>query len=237
MNASDYLKQRLKADRKIALALDKGIVETVNSMSASVENIYLGAERGSWYLSCFFDRYADTCNELKQEDIRMALAIAKIYKRRDVIFDMFHLYFEYVLKDISEENINGAVRNTVTKVAGVVSSVTSSQAARKGIAYTAAKTLASSGLVTSAMRAKLSDRIPIYLKVAQTYGLQQKAAFAARRLKSLDAGYYWILYANKIEMLYFFIDPILSKIIIRIKSNANIKEEEIKRIINEAINV
>ncbi|MGT3242670.1 hypothetical protein ACVSUJ_08765 [Yersinia enterocolitica] len=61
MNASIYLKEKLNADRILSLSLESGIKETMSSAKGTIESVYSGAERGSWYTSCFFEKYTSEC--------------------------------------------------------------------------------------------------------------------------------------------------------------------------------
>ncbi|CNG65082.1 Uncharacterised protein [Yersinia similis] len=54
MNNSVSLKEKLNADRVLSLSLDRGIKGTIKSVKGTIESVYSGAERVSWYTSCFF---------------------------------------------------------------------------------------------------------------------------------------------------------------------------------------
>lgn len=49
---------------------------------------------------------------------------------------------------------------------------------------------------------------------------------AARKLRMLEPRYYNILYNNKIEMLYIYVDPIITALIMKLKSKYNATLEE-----------
>lgn len=65
---------------------------------------------------------------------------------------------------------------------------------------------------------RLSAKLPQAVFVLRFFGVQQKCALAARHLKAVDSDYYWILYQAKLEMLYYFVEPAISKMISRAKS-------------------
>lgn len=69
------------------------------------------------------------------------------------------------------------------------------------------------------------------MTIFQIYGNSQKAALTARRLRSLDPVFYSIIYKMKIEMLYIYIEPTLSKVINNIKSMPSTDYNEIVSII------
>lgn len=54
---------------------------------------------------------------------------------------------------------------------------------------------------------------------------------AARRLKSLDAKYYALLYTLELEMLYYYVEPIILKMVKSIISHYGIPVEELLEII------
>jgi len=61
MNNSDYLKMNMESERKIALSLEEGLTSFRKNGHEVLNSIYSGAERVSWYTSCFFDNYQDIC--------------------------------------------------------------------------------------------------------------------------------------------------------------------------------
>ncbi|BET62804.1 Uncharacterised protein [Yersinia pseudotuberculosis] len=63
MNNLVYLKEKLNAGR--VLSLDCGIKGTIKSAKGTIESVYSGAERTSWHTSCFFEKYASECQEIK----------------------------------------------------------------------------------------------------------------------------------------------------------------------------
>ncbi|MGD8108091.1 hypothetical protein ACQE32_15775 [Pantoea sp. FN0302] len=103
MNASLYLKRQLLAERKIAQSLEKGMRASFISAEKTLDDIYHGAERISWYSSCFIDKHHDVCQQLKTEDVRMCKALLSLYKRKDVIAELFQYYIDYVLQNMEVE--------------------------------------------------------------------------------------------------------------------------------------
>lgn len=66
------------------------------------------------------------------------------------------------------------------------------------------------------------------------YGKMQKAAMAARRLKNIEPEYYWELYNEKIESLYFLIEPEMSKIIYMTNSGYY-NEDDVIYLLNQVL--
>lgn len=228
MNVSSYLKVKLDAERKIADALTKGVREVPGTSRKTLDDIYHGAERASWYSSCFFDKYQDVCKELGKEDVRMFIAIQQLYKRKDVILDIFTAYVKHVLKDDSGEPPE---RKFARDGANIVSTMVTANVTKMVLAYTLAKGLSESISLSLSVRTFANDKAVWLLNGLQYYGKIQKAAMAARRLRIIDPAFYFILYHMKIEMLYLFIEPVLSKIIKDIKSISNPTNEQIINIL------
>ena len=80
-----------------------------------------------------------------------------------------------------------------------------------------AKSLSESGLLSEIVVERLARRVPNVVMALQLIGTEQKCAFAARRLKTLDPRYYATLYAAQLEMLYYFFEPFLSELIKKVQ--------------------
>ncbi|OWO79156.1 hypothetical protein B5C26_21530 [Photorhabdus luminescens] len=70
------------------------------------------------------------------------------------------------------------------------------------------------------------------LNIAQFYGYYEKASISANRLKITCPQLYWALYFQKLEMLYFIVEPELEKGIYLIEGfrNKQVSEEEVARV-------
>lgn len=213
MQASDYLKIKFQSDRLFALYAQQGVTSTWKAMKGIGSDIYSGVERASWYSSCLIPGYQDVCRELISEEKRMHRSILSIFRYRDVIAHMFNLYFEMIITDSNAGNKSGRVRHANAYITEAVSYIPTGRATRLALSLTLAQALAASDLVSQAVVERLSRRIPTIVMAFQLIGTDQKCALAARRLKALDAEYYAILYQAEVEMLYYFIEPVLSKLI------------------------
>lgn len=176
----------------MALSLDKGIEGIARSSKETLNNIGNGIERMSWYTSCLLNNYQDVCQELKTEDKRAVNAIIQVYKRRDVILDMFLLYVTYVLKD--KERTETKARSTTRFTSELLADFTAGRLTKKALAYSIAKTLAESSFVSFTVRKQIHKRGFYLLTASEYYGRVQKAAISARRLRVIDPAYYNILY-------------------------------------------
>ena len=70
-----------------------------------------------------------------------------------------------------------------------------------------------SEIVSRSVIERLAARVPNVVWLLQIFGTDQKCALAARRLKNIDEKYYAVLYNAELEMLYYFIEPVLAEII------------------------
>ncbi|WP_226945716.1 hypothetical protein [Raoultella ornithinolytica] len=92
-----------------------------------------------------------------------------------------------------------------------------SRAVQLGLAVILAEALSMSDLVSRAVVERLAARVPGVVWMFQIFGTDQKCALAARRLKTLDPKYFAILYNAELEMLYYFLEPVLSEVIKNVK--------------------
>ncbi|MCK7132433.1 hypothetical protein [Enterobacter bugandensis] len=97
--------------------------------------------------------------------------------------------------------------------------------------------LSHSSLMSKLVVERLSAKLPQGIFVLQFYGIQQKCALAARHLKAINSDYYWILYQAKLEMLYYFCEPILSKLFEKMKLNSFSNLDDLADFIERDLNV
>ena len=100
------------------------------------------------------------------------------------------------------------------------------------MAYSIAKTVAESFSVSNIVRAEINKKGLFLINAADLYGKVQKSAIAARKLQVIEPGYYNLLRINNIEMLYVYIDPVISKAMDKIHSNSNLSFNELVDILN-----
>lgn len=217
MSASGYLRFKFQSDRQLAIHLDNGVSGTMRAAKGVASDIYSGLERASWYSSCFIPQYSDVCQELKAEEIRSLYSIESIFRYHDVVAHMLYLYFKVVCGDIEEGNENGSARKLIANVTGLAAHMKVSGATRNAFAEAASVALAQSNFMSKIVAERVSSKMPQAVFAIQFYGIQQKSALAARHLKVMEPKYYWILYEEKLEMLYYFVEPILSEMIKKVK--------------------
>ncbi|WP_072929341.1 hypothetical protein [Nissabacter archeti] len=219
MGASDYLRARFQHDRHLALSLQHGFERVMQSAEDVSSALYSGLERISWYSSCFIPGYDAVCDELLSEELRTLYSIQSLFKHHDVIRQMLFLYFKSVCDDIKEGNPEGAARQFVANGTYLAGSTFTAKMTRHAFAYSISSALAQSEIIQKTVIQRLAAKTHAAAYTFYFFGIEQKAALSARRLKALDPDYYWMLYQAKMEMLYYFIEPVLSEIIREVKQN------------------
>jgi hypothetical protein len=237
MYASDYLRVKFQSDRQLSIYAQNGFTNTLHAAKGVASDIYSGLERASWYSSCLVPKYNNVCQELKAEEVRSFFSIQSIFRYDDVIAHMLYLYFETVCDDIKEGSPTGSARDFVRQAAALASHIGVAGGTRYTICSGLSMALAHSELMAKVVVEKISGAVPFFVFVFQVYGMQQKSAMAARALKALNPKYYWILYQAKLEMLYYFIEPVLSEIIRKVKLGAYSDLDELTNDIKERVSV
>ncbi|WP_420064680.1 hypothetical protein [Pectobacterium colocasium] len=225
-----YLKQKMQADRIIALKIENALVEINQDLKDTANTLYSGVERASWYGSCLFDDYKDVCKQLMSEDYRMLIAVKQVYLREDVILDMVEIFFKKKLRRISEEKQNNILQEVEKKSAEHASTKFS----KLSLAYVLAKIVRMSKDFNDFHTKIINKSSLAVVQVGSFYGKIQRAVMAARRLKNIEPEYYWELYNEKIEMLYFLIEPEMSKIIYMTNSGSY-NEEDVVYLLNQVL--
>ncbi|WP_024529436.1 hypothetical protein [Serratia fonticola] len=224
MDYSYFLRQHMQAERKMALSLDKGVEGVYEKAIDTTEAIYDGFERLSWRTSCFIDKYEDVCQEIKIEDERYFYGILELFGKRDILLHMLILYIEFVLDD--EDRTQREAKSRTRGTSRLFAAFTSGVLTKKAIAYTIGKSLSGSPEILASIRKQTYKKGPWALTGVALYGQVQRAAMAARKLRTLEPRYYNILYNNRIEMLYIYVDPIITALIMKLKGKHNATLEE-----------
>ena len=230
--AHAYLKLKMQTDKTIAENLEKALIQLKEEMTQTVKNVQSGAERASWYGSCLFDDYKDVCNQLRNEDSRMLSAVRQVYQRDDVVLDMVELYFRKVIYKISPQG----QKNILFLITEKLAKHASDKASKLSLSYLIAKIITESHEFNDSHIKIINKTSLVAVNVLSFYGKMQNAAMSARRLRFQDPDYYWSLHNEKLEMLYYIIEPNMSKIIQLINSGSS-NEEEITFLLNEIISL
>ncbi|WP_089527867.1 hypothetical protein [Pantoea ananatis] len=223
--AQGYAKMRLQSDRNIALALTKALREVQTTNLGTIENVKLGTQRMINYGSCLIpdDYYRNTCRELINEDKRLVLSLSEIYNRNDYALDMIEVYFRKTLKRLGEQKSLNLV-SFLKKELGDKAYEYSEKASKLALSFTIAKLIVDSGKFQESQVRMISSLSSFFVNGAVLYSKAQIAALAANRLKFQDPVYYQDLHQENLEMLYFLIEPQMSKIIYQVNSGGNNEE-------------
>lgn len=223
--AQGYAKMRLQSDRNIALALTKALREVQATNMGTIENVKLGTQRMINYGSCLIpdDYYRNTCRELINEDKRLVLSLGEIYNRNDYALDMIEIYFRKTLKRLGEQKSLNLV-SFLKKELGDKAYEYSEKASKLALSFTIAKLIVGSGKFHESQVRMISSLSSFFVNGAVLYSKAQIAALAANRLKFQDPVYYQDLHQENLEMLYFLIEPQMSKIIYQVNSGGNNEE-------------
>lgn len=224
MEYSYILRQHMQAERKMALSLDKGVKGVYAKAIDTTELLYDGFERLSWRTSCLIDEYEDVCQEIKIEDSRYALGVMELFNKRDILLHMLVLYVEFVLDD--EDRTQSEVRSNARGTSKLLAGFAAGLLTKRAIAYTIGKSLSGSPEILASIRKHTYKKGTVALTAVTLYGQVQRAAMAARKLRMLEPRYYNILYNNKIEMLYIYVDPVITALIMKLKGKYNATLEE-----------
>lgn len=223
--AESYLKMKVQADRQLALALTKALREIHATNMSTIENVKLGTQRIINYGSCLIpdEYYRNTCRELMNEDRRLALSLAEIYNRNDVVLDMVEIYFRKTLKRLGEQKSTNLAAFLKKKI-GEKAYEYAEKSSKLALSLTIAKLVLSSGDFQESHITMVNRLSSIYINGVVVYSKAQIASLAANKLKFQDSAYYQALYKENLEMLYFLIEPQMTKIIYQVESGDNNEE-------------
>lgn len=197
----------LQANKILALKLDKALAGVRTSVSNQVETIGAGAKRALYYTSCFTDEYQDVCLAQKTEDIRFKNGVIHLLQNGNVAYDMLKIYFEEIFKYKTSEQLE----NIKQMLIAVNIHIAASSLTNAGFALATASFVAVGMNLSLELSALAGRRTGQIVGVIGIYGIIQKAADSAQRLRITYPAYYSALYAQELEMMYFLIEPLFEK--------------------------
>ena len=207
MFKNDEVISYLQQNNILALKLDRAVSAVGRQVKEQIETIGAGATRALYYASCFTDEYNDVCQQQKTEDIRFRDAVYKIIRQNDVIAEMLQIYFEEVFRYKTNNQLEYIKRALMAvNIHIAATSLT-----------TAGFTLAAASAVNVGLHVRLQKSVLIGhgthygVVILGGYGIVQKAVDSARSLNIQFPAYYSALYAANLEMLYFLIEPVLTR--------------------------
>lgn len=197
----------LQANKILALKFDRALTGVGKAVSNQIETIGAGAKRALYYTSCFTDEYQDVCRQQKIEDIRFAKAVYHLLRHGDVVYEMLKIFFEDVFKNKRMDQIE----HIKQMLMAVNVHIAASYLTGHGFALAVATSVAV-GLNLSIDMSVLAGRTAnTVVTLAGLYGIVQKAADSAYRLRFTYPAYYASLYAQELEMMYFLIEPLFER--------------------------
>lgn len=207
MYTNSAIATKMEADRYLALMLEHALAGVRDEVLKQGENIETGMTRLAFYASCFTQNYQDVCAKQKKEDIRFAQNIYGLLGKHNVIERMIRIYVDLLLQNLTPERLRRIEKALFKLGAGLASGSLTNQAFASAVTAAACYSF---GMTVTIDRALLK-RSTIVLTLTGWYAYVQKAADAADRLKLQNGMYYHALYAEKLEMLYFLIEPVISR--------------------------
>ncbi|PIJ47972.1 hypothetical protein BOM23_24235, partial [Erwinia sp. OLMDLW33] len=186
MSLSSSLRSKMRNERDAAIALDKALSGVKDNINSTASDVYSGVERLSWYSSCFFEKYKDSCSDLSSSDKRFFLVIGEVYKRADVIGDMIEMYISIELEK-AKESIKGRsdiannnkVRELDVKITALLSYYMSGKAAKNTLAGSVTSLIENSGAFSSNVLNVMNKRSLGIVTDLSMYGKIQKASISA----------------------------------------------------------
>lgn len=215
MYFNDAIITSVQADKILALKLDKAVAEVSKNVASTLKQMGDGVTRASYYTSCFMENYQDVCAKLKHEDARFISGLIQLYKDRDVIFEMIRIYIEIHFKNKTEGRVQNILRKLVS--AGVYVSTTGTT--NRLLIISIAAAVCQSYSFHAMVHGRISHARSLILKGSVTasaisfsvYGLVHEAAKCADNLRKFNAFYYQALYERNLEMMYFIIEPLITR--------------------------
>ncbi|WP_310608358.1 hypothetical protein [Buttiauxella brennerae] len=197
----------LQSNKILALKLDHALTGVGKAVSNQIETIGAGAKRALYYTSCFTDEYQDVCQQQKTEDIRFKNSIIHLIQHGNVVYDMIKIYFEEIFKYKTSDQIE----HIKQMLMAVNVHIAASSLTGAGFGLAVASAVAIGMNLSLDMSALVGGKAAGLVGVAGIYGVVQKAAESAHRLRYTSPAYYNALYAQELEMMYFLVDPLFER--------------------------
>lgn len=207
MNYNNDVISYLQSNNILALKLDRALTGVREMVSRQIETIGAGAKRALYYTSCFTDDYQDVCRNQKNEDVRFAKGVVHVFQNNDIAYEMLRVYFEQIFQYKTSEQLENIKR----KLMAVNVHIAASALTSAGFALAVAYCVAIGMNLSLKMSALVGDKAAGVVAVAGIYGVVQKAADSAQRLKYVYPAYYAALYSRELEMMYFLVEPLFER--------------------------
>lgn len=207
MNYNNDVISYLQANNILALKLDRALTGVREVVSTQIETIGAGAKRALYYTSCFTDDYQDVCRNQKNEDVRFANGVVQVFQNNDIACEMLRIYFN----DIFQYKTSEQLENIKRKLMAVNVHIDANALTSAGFALAVAYCVAIDMNLSLEMSASVGGKAGGVVAVVGMYGVVQKAADSAQRLKYIYPAYYAALYSRELEMMYFLVEPLFER--------------------------
>jgi len=197
----------LQANKILALKLDHALTAVRGQVVDQVKILGAGAQRLTYYTSCFTDEYQDVCQQQKIEDIRFTGAVKHLLQHGSIIYDMLKIYFEEIFK----YKTSAQLENIKKILMAVNIHIAASSLTTAGFSLAVATSVCLGMNISLEVSAITGRTVGTLAGVVTMYGVVQKAADAARNLRIDSPAYYAALYVQELEMMYFLIEPVLKR--------------------------
>lgn len=94
----DEIINYLQTNNILASKLDRALTGVMDLVSDQIDTISAGAKRAIYYTSCFTQEYQDVCKKQLNEDVRFTKGLYHFLQRKDIVYEILHIYFEEIFK-------------------------------------------------------------------------------------------------------------------------------------------
>lgn len=204
MYYKDDIISYLQSNNILALKLDHALTGTADFVSHQIDMIGAGAKRALYYTSCFTDECQDVCKKQKSEDIRFVKGINHLLHNRDVLYEILKMYFDVIFRNKEQEQLENIKKILITANIHIAAN----SLTKSGFALAAANCVSIGMNLSLDMGAIAGRTVGVAVTISGLYGVVQKAADSAARLRICHPAFYSTLYNNELEMLYFLVEPL-----------------------------
>jgi len=197
----------LQANKILALKLDHAATGVKQAVSNQIETISAGATRILYYTSCFTDEYQDVCRRQKNEDIRFQKGVIHLIQNGGIVYDMLRIYFEEVFKYKTSDQLEHIKKNLMA----VNIHIAANSLTKAGFTLATATSVSMGMNLSLEMSAITGRAAGTAVTIVGLYGIIQKAADSADRLRITYPAFFAALYAQELEMMYFMVEPLFER--------------------------
>lgn len=219
----------LQSNNILALKLDHAFTGVGKAVSDQIDMPGAGVQRAMYYTSCFTDEYQEICQQQKVEDLRFTKGVYQLISHGNIVNDMLKIYFEDVFKYKTLSQLQRIKKSLMA----INIHIAASYLTQHGFSLAVAAAVSVGMKMSLDMNALVGLKAGAVAALAGMYGVVQKAADSANRLRYALPGYYSALYANELEMMFFLIDPLFERS--GALRSAWASDDEISRVITNMI--